>query len=162
MRRWGTGCGRWRSCARDNLTVVDDATRECPLIEVERSLPAERVIAALDRIARERGYPRAIVCDNGLEFRREAMDQWADQHGITLAFIEPGKPVQNAFIESFNGRFRDECLNEHWFLDLADAKATIEAWRLDYNAVRPHGQLGGRTPEEYVEYLRAELQAVHS
>jgi putative transposase len=145
-----------------NLTVVDDATRECPLIEVERSLPAERVIAALDRIALSRGYPRAIVCDNGPEFRSEAMDQWADQHGITLAFIEPGKPVQNAFIESFNGRFRDECLNEHWFLDLADAKATIEAWRHDYNAVRPHGQLGGRTPEEYVEYLRDSLQAVHS
>ena len=144
------------------LTVVDDATRECLTIEVERSLPAERVIAALDRVARTRGYPPTIVCDNGPEFRSEAMDQWADRHGITLAFIEPGRPVQNAFVESFNGRFRDECLNEHWFLDLADAKATIEAWRIDYNTVRPHGQLGGRTPAEYAEYLQDQLHAVHS
>ena len=145
-----------------SFTVVDDATRECLVIEVERSLPAERVIAALDRVAGSRGYAPTIVCDNGPEFRSEAMDQWAHQHGITLAFIEPGRPVQNAFIESFNGRFRDECLNEHWFLDLADAQATIEAWRLDYNAVRPHGQLGGRTPAEYVIYLQDQLQAVHS
>lgn len=145
-----------------SLTVVDDATRECPLIEMERSLPAERVIAALDLIARGRGYPRAIVCDNGPEFRSEAMEQWTDQHGITLAYIAPGKPVQNAFIESFNGRFRDECLNEHWFLDLSDAKAPIDAWRLDYNSVRPHGQLGGRTPDEYIEYLQDQLHAVHS
>lgn len=145
-----------------NLTVVDDATRECPLIEVARSLPAERVIAALDRVARERGYPRAIVCDNGPEFRSEALDQWADQHGLTLAFIEPGKPVQNAFIESFNGRFRDECLNEHWFLDLADAQHIIEAWRIDYNTVRPHGELEDRTPEEYVKYLQDCQQPVHS
>lgn len=138
-------------------TVVEDATREGLLIEVDCSLPAERVIAALDRVARSRGYPPTIVCDNGLEFRSEAMHQWAAQHGITLAFIEPGRPVQNAFIESFNGRFRDECLNEHWFLDLADAKATIEAWRLDCNSVRPHGQLGGRTPDEYAEYLQDQL-----
>lgn len=145
-----------------NLTVVDDATRECLIIEVERALPAERVIAALDRVARSRGYAPTIVCDNGPEFRSEAMDQWADHHGITLAFIEPGRPVQNAFIESFNGRFRDECLNEHWFLDLADARAIIEAWRLDYNTVRPHGQLGGRTPDEYVAYLQEQPPAVHS
>lgn len=144
-----------------NLTVIDDTTRECPLIEVERSLPAERVIAALDRIAQGRGYPRAIVCDNGPEFRSEAMDQWADRHGVRLAFIEPGRPVQNAYIESFNGRFRDECLNEHWFLDLADAKDIIEAWRIDYNTLRPHGQLGGRTPKEYVKHLQDQLQEVH-
>jgi putative transposase len=90
------------------------------------------------------------------------MDQWADQHAITLAFIEPGRPVQNAFTESFNGRFRDECLNEHWFLDLPDAEAAIEAWRLDYNAVRSHGQLGGRTPDEFVVDLQDQLEAVHS
>ena len=113
-------------------------------------------------MARARGYAPSIVCDNGPEFRSEALDQWADHHGITLAFIEPGRPVQNAFIESFNGRFRDECLNEHWFLDLADAKATIEAWRLDYNAIRPHGKLGGRTPDEYVVYLQEQLHEVHS
>ena len=102
----------------------------------ERSLPAERVIVALDRVSRGRGYPESIVCDNGPEFRSEALDQWAHRHGVTLAFIQPGRPVQNAFVESFNGRFRDECLNEHWFLDLHDAKETIEAWRIDYNTVR--------------------------
>jgi len=145
-----------------NLTVVDDATRECLLIEVERSLPAERVIAALDRVARSRGYAPSISCDNGPEFRSETMDQWADRHGITLAFIESGRSVQNAFIESFNGRFRDECLNEHRLIDLADAKATIEAWRLNYNAVRPHRQLGGRTPDEFVLYLQDQLEAADS
>ena len=145
-----------------SFTVVDDATRECLAIEVDRSLPAERVIRALDRVARIRGYPESIVCDNGPEFRSEALDQWAHQHGVTLAFIEPGRPVQNAFVESFNGRFRDECLNEHWFLDLRDAQTTIEAWRVDYNTVRPHGQLGGRTPVEHMYYLQDQLQAVHS
>lgn len=145
-----------------NLTVVDDATWECLLIEVEGSLPAERVIAGLDRVARSRSYAPSIVCDSGREFRSEAMDQWADLHGITPTFIEAGRPVQNAFIETFNGRFRDEYMNEHWLLVLADAKATIEAWRLDYNAVRPHGQLGGRTPDQYVVYLQNQPKAVHS
>lgn len=90
------------------------------------------------------------------EYRSDAMDQWADQHGITFAFVEPGKSVKHAFIKSFNGRFRDECPTGHRFLDLATAKATIERWRLDYNAVRPFGQLGGRIPKECVECLRDE------
>lgn len=139
-----------------SLTLVDDFTRECPAIEVDRSLPAERVIDVLDRVARARGgYPETMVCDNGPEFRSVALDQWAFTHGITLAFIEPGRPVQNAFIESFNGRFRDECLNEHWFIDLDDARTTIEAWRQDYNMVRPHGPLGGCTPMEFAEAQHA-------
>lgn len=117
------------------------------------------MIVALDRVAQARGHPASIVCDNGPEFRSEALDQWAHQHCVTLAFTQPGRPVQNALVESFNGWFRDEWLHEHWLLDLHDAKAVIEAWRLDYNTVR---QLGGRTPEEYTEYLQDQLEAVHS
>ena len=92
-----------------------------------------------------------IVCDNGPEFRGEDVDQWAHQHGVTLQFIEPGKPVQNCFIESFNGRLRDECLNQHWFLSLADAQRTIGRWRIGYNTARPHGGLAGRTPKQVAE-----------
>lgn len=136
------------------LTLVDDLTRECPAIEVDFSLPGERVVRVLDRVAAARGYPLVIVCDNGPEFRGEALDQWAHQHGVHLAFIEPGKPVQNAYIESFNGRFRDECLNEHWFVSLADAQQTIEAWRIDYETARPHSGLADRTPAEFARALR--------
>lgn len=95
------------------LTVVDGYTRESPAIEVDVSLPGERVVRVLDRVGHERGYPKAIVCDNGPESRGEALDQWAATRGVTLEFIAPGKPIQNAFAESFNGRFRDECLNEN-------------------------------------------------
>jgi putative transposase len=135
------------------LTLVDDCTRECPAIEVDFSLPGERVARVLDRVAASRGYPKAIVCDNGPEFRGEALDQWAHQHRVQLAFIEPGKPVQNAYIESFNGKFRDECLNENWFVSLADAQQTIEAWRVDYETVRPHSGLADRTPAEFAKEL---------
>ena len=133
------------------LSVVDDFSRECPVIAVDRSLPGERVVRELDQVARVRGYPDVIVCDNGPEFRGEAVDQWAHQHGVTLQFIEPGKPVQNCFIESFNGRLRDECLNESWFVSLDDAQQTIEAFRLDYNDARPHSGLAGCTPNEYAQ-----------
>ena len=127
------------------LTLVDDCTRECPAIEVNVSLPGERAARVLDRAAATRGYPKAIVCDNGPEFRGEALDQWAHQHRVQLAFIEAGKPVQNAYIESFNGKFRDECLNENWFVSLVDAQQTIEAWRVDYETARPHSGLADRT-----------------
>jgi putative transposase len=136
-----------------SLTLVDDYTRESPAIEVDFSLPGERVTRVLDRVAAERGYPNVIVCDNGPEFRGEALDQWAHRHGVQLAFIEPGKPVQNAYIESFNGKFRDECLNENWFVSLADAQQTIEAWRIDYETARPHSGLAGRTPAEFAREL---------
>jgi putative transposase len=136
-----------------SFTLVDDCTRECPAIEVDTSLPGERVVRVLDRIAVERGYPTSIVCDNGPEFRGEALDQWAHLHGVHLSFIDPGKPIQNAYIESFNGRFRDECLNENWFVSLADARATIEAWRVDYETARPHSGLADRTPEEFAKAL---------
>lgn len=131
------------------LSVVDDYSRECPVIAVDRSLPGERVVRELEQVARVRGYPEVIVCDNGPEFRGEALDRWAHEHGVTLQFIEPGKPVQNCFIESFNGRLRDECLNESWFVSLEDAQQTIEAFRLDYNTVRPHSGLTGCTPSEF-------------
>ena len=131
------------------LNIVDDFSRECPAIEVDNSLPGARVVRVLDRLAETCGLPQAIVLDNGPEMRGLALDEWAYRNGVRLAFIEPGKPVQNAFVESFNGRFRDECLNEHWFLDLKDARKTIEAWRQDYNAKRPHSSLGYQTPEEF-------------
>jgi len=133
------------------LSVVDDFSRECPVIAVDRSLPGERVVRELDQVALVRGYPEVIVCDNGPEFRSEALDQWAHQHGVTLQFIEPGKPVQNCFIESFNGRLRDECLNESWFVTLPDAQHTIEAFRVDYNDTRPHSGLAGCTPSEFAQ-----------
>jgi putative transposase len=136
------------------FTLVDECTRECPVIEVDFSLPGGRVVRVLDRVAAIRGYPRTIVCDNGPEFVSTALDQWAAQHGVALAFIEPGKPVQNAYIESFNGKFRDECLNGHWFVSLADAQQTIEAWRIDYERARPHSGLAGRTPAEYARTLQ--------
>lgn len=131
------------------LTLVDDFSCESPAIEVDFSLPGERVVRVLDTVASERGYPKAIVCDNGPEFAGEALDQWAHTRGVALRFIQPGKPIQNAFAESFNGRLRDECLNESWFVSLADAQQMIEAWRLDYNVARPHSGLANRTPEEF-------------
>jgi len=131
------------------LNVVDDFTRECLAIEVDTSLPGLRVTRVLDRLAAVRGLPNAIVLDNGPEFAGKVLDAWAYQQGVRLEFIRPGKPVENAFVESFNGRFRDECLNEHWFTGLPDARFTIECWRRDYNEVRPHGSLGRMPPAEF-------------
>ena len=132
------------------LTVVDTFTRESLAIEVDTSISGERVARVLDRVIAERGaQPQEIVLDNGPELTSRALDQWAYERGILLRFIAPGKPVQNAFIESFNGRLRDECLNQHWFWNLADARQIVETWRQDYNRARPHSALGGLTPEEY-------------
>ena len=135
------------------LTIVDDCTRECPAIEVDVSLPGARVVDVLERLARTRGRPRAIVCDNGPEFAGQDLDEWAYTHGVILDFIDPGKPTQNAFVESFNGTFRDECLNENWFVSLADAQRTIEAWRIDYETERPHSKLRDLTPREFALQL---------
>ena len=140
-------------------TVVDDATRECPFLLVERSLPAVRVVDALETLRLGRGLPRTLVCDNGPEFVSQAMDQWAAARGVRLDFIRPGRPVENCFIESFNGRLRDECLNLHHFHSLADARQTIEAWREEYNTARPHGSLGGRTPYEFAVALQEQETA---
>lgn len=131
------------------LTVVDDCTRECPALAVDYSLPSERVIAALERAAGVRGLPAHLVCDHGSEFSSRRFLSWARACGIALDFIRPGKPVDNAYVESFNGKLRDECLNEQFFLDLADARRTIERWRRQYNRLRPHSALGRLTPAEY-------------
>ena len=138
------------------LTVEDTYTRESLAIEVDTSLPGVRVARVLDGVIAERGVaPVEIVLDNGPELTSRALDQWAYERGVRLRFIEPGKPVQNAFIESFNGRFRDECLNEHWFLSLAGARKTVEDWRMDYNQNRPHSSLGNLTPEEFrLDYIK--------
>ena len=132
------------------LTVVDTYTRESLVVEVDTSISGERMARVLDRVIAERGaQPEEIVMDNGPEMTSRALDQWAYERGIKLRFIVPGKPVQNAFIESFIGRLRDECLNQHWFRSLADARQIVEEWRQDYNQFRPHSALGGLTPEEY-------------
>src|SRR5262249_29212403 len=124
-------------------------SRECLAIRVERSIPGAYVARVLTELVKERGRPDVIVLDNGPEFISRALEMWAEEHGVRLSFIEPGKPVQNCYVESFNGRFRDECLNEHWFTSLDDARRIISAWRDDYNEVREHGSLGGMTPNEY-------------
>ena len=130
-------------------TLVDDATREAPLLLVDRSLTAARVVEALEMLLLVRGCPTAIVCDNGPEFTSLVLDQWAEAHGIKLAFIQPGKPVQNCFIESFNGKLRDECLSQHHFATLEEAQRIIEQWRQDYHTDRPHRSLGQQTVAEY-------------
>jgi putative transposase len=131
------------------FTVVDIFTREALAIEVDTSLPGGRVVRVLERLGAERGVPDEIVLDNGPELAGKALDQWAYERGVRLRFIEPGKPIQNAFVESFQGRLRDECLSRHWFVSLADARHIIEAWRQDYNRARPHSALGYRPPEEF-------------
>lgn len=131
------------------LNLMDGYTREALAIEVDTSLPGARVVQVLERLKQTRGVPEKIVVDNGPEFISRAVDQWAFENGVELYFIEPGKPTQNAYIESFNGKFRDECLNQNWFVDLADARRIIEAWRVDYNTARPHSALGYQTPEEF-------------
>jgi len=131
------------------FNVVDDCSRECLAIRVERSIPGAYVARVLTELVKERGCPETIVLDNGPEFISRALEIWAEEHRVKLHFIEPGKPVQNCYVESFNGRFRDECLNEHWFTSMEDARVIIAAWRKDYNEVREHGSLGGMTPHEY-------------
>src|SRR5690606_1614204 len=111
--------------------------------------PAFRVIEVLEQLRLSRGLPQMITVDNGSEFRSHALDRWAYARGVKLDFIDPGKPVQNAFIESFNGTLRFECLDQHWFRTLADARHTIESWRRDYNEVRPHSSLSKATPAEF-------------
>lgn len=126
------------------LNVIDDYTRECVLQVVDFSISGERAARELEQNARP--LPKSIVCDNGPEFTSKAMFFWARRAGVKLQFIQPGKPTQNAFIESFNGKFRDYCLNQNWFASLHDARSTIAYWRTHYNHVRPHRSLGKRPP----------------
>jgi putative transposase len=132
------------------LTMTDPYSKEVPVIEVDSSIGGERVCRILDRLFAERLLPDVFMLDNGPEFSGHALDAWAFQRGVTLHFIQPGKPVQNAFIESFNGKFRDECLNEHWFVTLQEAQVVIEAWRREYNEERTHSTLGDVTPMEFI------------
>jgi putative transposase len=131
------------------LTVVDVYTRECLAIEAGQSLKGENVVSVLGRIGLHRGAPKMLFCDNGSEFTSQAMDLWAYGHGVRIDFSRPGKPTDNAHVESFNGTFRAECLNAHWFTTLTEAKQVIEAWRREYNESRPHRALGEKTPSEF-------------
>ena len=135
------------------LNVVDEHTRECLAIEVDTSLPGARVVRVLERIAQLRGYPKQLVTDNGPEFISKVLAAWVQRHGVQHVFIRPGKPAENGFVESFNGKFRDECLNVQWFLNMEEARALIERWRIDYNEQRPHSSLGNVTPKEYVDRM---------
>ena len=131
------------------LTVVDVFTRECLSTHADYSLNARKVTTALEVIASERCYPKTITVDNGSEFISREMDGWAYRNGVALDFIRPGRPVENCFIESFNGRLRDECLNVEVFRSLDHARATLLEWKLDYNDRRPHGSLDDLTPTEF-------------
>ena len=133
------------------LTVVDQWSRQSPILEVASSMSGQTVSGALDQAIANGTAPRSITVDHGTEFMSRALEDWAYQRGVQLDFIRPGKPVENAVIESFNGRLRDECLNVHQFTSIADAKEKIEAWRVDYNQRRPHSSLGHLTPNEYAE-----------
>ena len=135
------------------LTIVDDCTKESIDLVADFGISGHYVARILDQAARFRGYPKAIRTDQGPEFTGKALDQWAYDRGVQLKLIQPGKPTQNAFIESFNGKFRDECLNEHWFHTLNHAKTVIGQWRTDYNERRPHSMLGYKTPAEVAEQL---------
>lgn len=128
------------------LTVVDTFSRFCPVLDPRFSYRGEDVVVTLERACRVTGYPKTIRVDQGTEFVSRDLDLWAYQKGVTLDFSRPGKPTDNAFIEAFNGRFRAECLNAHWFLTLDDAREKLEHWRRDYNEVRPHGAIGNKSP----------------
>jgi len=131
------------------LTIVDTFTRKTPALETDTSLGGRRVVRVLDRHIERHGAPEVITIDNGTEFDSKVMDEWAFRNKVRLDFIQPGKPNENAFIESFNGKFRDECLNENLFETLDDARRIITAWGLDYNDVRPHSSLNDLTPMEF-------------
>jgi putative transposase len=143
------------------LTIVDEYTRECPAIEADTSLPGARVIRVLKQLSSARGLPAEIRVDNGPEFISRAVRSWcADKH-VLLRYIQPGRPMQNGHVESFNGRFRDECLNANWFTSLRHAKKTIAEWRQDYNAERPHSSLKYRTPNEFAATARSSSKQIN-
>jgi putative transposase len=139
------------------FTLVDDFTRENIVLHPDRSIRSEKLVSIFEKLKVTRGLPKMIVCDNGPEFISQNLDIWAYQNKVDLKFIQPGKPVQNAYIESFNGKFRDECLNQHWFLNLEEARHEIELWRKDYNENRPHSSLRMKTPNEFAKEYEMEL-----
>ena len=131
------------------LTIIDSFTRECLGLEVDTSLPSVRVIRALEQIAERRGLPLSIRSDNGPEFTSRRYLAWSIEKRGRATMIQPGKPIENAFIESFNGRFRDECLNVSWFANLNDARRKVQEWRDDYNRIRPHSSLNNQSPDAF-------------
>lgn len=137
------------------LTVIDQFSRECVALHAGRSIGSKTVGEVLDAAIRDRDRPDAITCDNGSEFTSRYLDSWAYSRRINLDFIRPGKPIENAFIESFNGRLREECLSQHWFTEMPDVRRILEDWRRDYNECRPHTSLGGLAPADYVGRLLA-------
>jgi putative transposase len=150
------------------LTIIDTWNRECPRIEVDFSLTGARVARVLEQLRLQGRCPTLIQVDNGPEFVSRALDAWAHEHGVSLQFIRPGKPVENAHIESFNGRLREECLNQHAFVSIDDARKRLEAWRIDYNSVRPHSALGQLAPDQFRQLHQSttgqttNLKLVHS
>jgi putative transposase len=140
------------------LTVVDIYTRESLAIEAGQSLNGEDVVMVLNRIMLQRAAPKVLFCDNGSEFASHAMDLWAYRNGVRIDFSRPGKPTDNAFVESFNGTLRAECLDAHWFTTLAEAKQVIELWRREYNESRPHRALGEQTPSEFASQFAAQRE----
>lgn len=143
------------------LTLVDHFSRVSPAIEADFSLTGQRVTAVLDRLAQAQQVPKEIFVDNGPEFVSRALDEWAHRHGVKLMFSRPGTPTDNAYIESFNARLRQECLNENWFLSLSDAQEKLECHRKEYNSFRPHSSLGDLTPEEFTTRWQAQVAAEH-
>lgn len=148
--------GRTLKC----LAIIDDATHEAIAVTVEHCMGGNQLTRVLDSICSQRGTPRVIRSDNGAEFCSKAMLTWAHRNDVALRLIEPGKPNQNAYVESFNGRLRDECLNEHWFTSLGHARCVIEVWRHEYNEERPKRLLGGLTPTEYARRLKNNLVTI--
>jgi len=141
------------------LTMLDTYTKESLRIEIDTSIGGKRVAAVLTEVGSIRGLPESIVVDNGPEFISNALDEWAYTQKVKLHFTRPGKPVDNAYMESFNGRFRDECLNQHWFLSLDHARRIVNEWRRDYNEGRPHSALGGLAPREVAARWQSEPTA---
>ena len=135
------------------LNVVDDYRRECILQLVDTSISGIRVARCLTELIQQRGKPKSIVCDNGTEFSSKAMFFWSKDNHIKLNFIQPGKPTQNAFVESFNGKFRNECLNQHWFISLEEARKEIAKWQYHYNNIRPHSSLNYLPPSQYAQMM---------
>ena len=146
----------WSGRKFRTLSIVDTYTRECMIVEADTSLPSYRAVRILDRLGDFKGLPNSIRVDNGPEFISKALDEWAYRNNVKLDFIHPGKPVENAYVESFHGKFRDECLNENYFSDIQEAKNKIEEWRIEYNTFRPHSSLDYKTPEEFLKQCEQE------
>lgn len=138
------------------LTLVDNHTRESIVLHPSQRIRGIHVAEILEQVTKEKGFPQRIKVDNGPEFISKDLDRWAYWNHVELDFSRPGKPSDNAFIEAFNSRFRQECLNQHWFLSLEDAREKIEAWRIQYNSARPHSALNYQTPDEFIGHLNQE------